>query len=251
MKAIILAAGFGTRLKPLTNKVPKALLPVSGVPLIYYPLQTARAAGITDIVINLHHLGEQIEKKLGDGRNWGLKISYSWEKTILGTGGGIRKSSELCNSSPLLVINSDILIDISLKEVIRFHKARGGIATMVVRHRPPESRHTPIEMEGDRVLKITRGESTNRNRQAYYFTGVQIIESQLIDLLPEGPSCIIEGGYQRALSAGKSVHGMIHGGYWNDLGTPDSFQTAEQDLTAGRVELSHLDQASLEQASLE
>lgn len=237
MKAILLAAGFGTRLKPLTNTTPKALLPVGGVPLIYYPLSRLKAAGLTEIVINLHHLGDLIEKKLGDGRPWGLKIRYSWERILLGTGGGIKKSARLCGSYPLLVINSDVLFDFSLQDLMAFHRSRGGIATMMVRHRPPDSPHTPITMKGERIVHMDtdRVSAPAASDKRFFFTGIQILEEPLIRQLPEGFSSIIQEGYQRALARGDVLHGLIQDGYWNDLGTPDRLQEAERDVISGRV----------------
>ena len=115
---MILAAGFGTRLRPLTEAVPKPLLRVAGRPIIEYPLLLLRAAGIRDVVINLHHLGDQIRKRLGDGSAYGLRIVYSTEEEILDTGGGIKKAEALLSDGSFVVINSDTIMDAPLEELI-------------------------------------------------------------------------------------------------------------------------------------
>ncbi len=230
MKAIILAAGFGTRLKPLTDKVPKPLLPVNGVPLIHYPLQLLGKAGITEVVINLHHLGEQIEHSLGDGQKMGMRISYSWEQEILGTGGGIKKSASFFSGDPFLVINSDVLMDLDLTQLLRFHKKHDGIASMVLIPRPPHSCFSWIQTNKEgRILRIvttTEPEPT----ETFIYAGVQILTRRFLDYLPPGPSCIIQAGYQAALKTGEGIFGLVHHGYWNDLGTPERLKQAERDL---------------------
>src|SRR3954469_4313488 len=114
MKAMVLAAGQGTRLRPLTDRVPKALVPVAGRPMIEYPLLLLKHYGIHEIVINLHHFGEQIEAYLGDGKRFGLQISYSKERQLLDTGGGLRKAKPFFKDETFLVINTDVLIDLPL-----------------------------------------------------------------------------------------------------------------------------------------
>ena len=122
MKAMVLAAGQGTRLRPLTDTIPKALVPVAGRPMIEYSLLLLRHYGIGDIVINLHHHGEQIEKRLGDGSQLGLQISYSIEPELLDTGGGLLKAKPFFQNETFIVINTDVLIDLHLDELLEFHE---------------------------------------------------------------------------------------------------------------------------------
>ncbi len=114
MRAMILAAGFGTRLRPLTNTVPKALVPVAGRPLIEYGLFWLKAQGVEEVVINLHHLGDKIRDTLGDGRMYGLRIVYSPEEPILDTGGGIKKAQPWLDGETFLVLNCDTILDLDL-----------------------------------------------------------------------------------------------------------------------------------------
>jgi NDP-sugar pyrophosphorylase family protein len=116
MKAMVLAAGQGTRLHPLTEHTPKALVPVAGRPMIEYSLLLLRRYGIRDIIINLHHLGDQIEHYLGDGKQLGLQITYSKEPELLDTGGGLLKAKPFLQDGTFVVINTDVLIDLSLSD---------------------------------------------------------------------------------------------------------------------------------------
>ncbi|MCA9464799.1 MAG: nucleotidyltransferase family protein, partial [Nitrospira sp.] len=112
MKAMILAAGFGTRLRPLTNTIPKPLLPVGGMPLIVWNLLLLRVFGIRQVMVNLHYMGHLIREALGDGTQWDMEISYSLEPEILGTGGGLKAAARFFEGQPFLIINGDIIIDL-------------------------------------------------------------------------------------------------------------------------------------------
>jgi NDP-sugar pyrophosphorylase family protein len=232
MKAMILAAGLGTRLRPLTHTTPKALLLVGGRPLITYSLNLLKKYGITEVLINLHHLGDLIEKELGDGKKFGMKIEYSWEPQVLGTGGGIKKGEPFFEGKPFLVLNSDILIDVDLRDLVRFHRRKKGIATMVLKSREENSSYTPITR--DRNQRIT-GIGLEA-RETFLYTGAQLLEPKLLGYLPEkGESCIIRQGYLPALAAGEKIYGYPYHGYWNDLGTLDRYRQAENDLQEGRL----------------
>jgi len=122
-RAMVLAAGRGTRLAPLTDTTPKPLLPVAGRPLIEHILEFLRAGGIREVVINLHHLGQRIEERIGDGRRLGLRVKYSWEDPILDTGGGIKRAEPLLAGEPFVVVNGDSLLELRLEDVVAFHRA--------------------------------------------------------------------------------------------------------------------------------
>src|SRR3982751_5669006 len=130
---MILAAGLGTRLRPLTDTIPKPLLPVGGTPLIVWNLLLLRRHGIRDVVVNLHYLGHLIQKELRDGSMWGMRISYSQEPTILGTGGGLKQAERYFEGRPFLVLNGDTLCELDLGALRRFHEQHRPLATMVVR----------------------------------------------------------------------------------------------------------------------
>ena len=133
MKEMVFAAGQGDRLRPLTDTSPKALVPVAGRPMIEYPLLLLRHYGIREVIINLHHLGKQIEAYLNNGAKLGLKITYSKEQELLDTGGGLLKAKPFLQDGTFIVINTDVLIDLPLAELIDFHRAKKSTATLALR----------------------------------------------------------------------------------------------------------------------
>src|SRR5262249_49556351 len=154
-RAMVLAAGFGTRLRPLTLTVPKALVPVADKPFVEHLLALLHAGGIREVVINLHHLGDVIERHLGDGSRFGLAIRYSPDPTILDPGGGIKRAEMLRAGEPFVVANADSLLQVSLREVWEFHRAHGGIATLALRADPDAARYGLVEVDrSDRVRRI-------------------------------------------------------------------------------------------------
>ena len=154
MKAMVLAAGQGTRLHPITDSRPKALVPLAGRPMIEYALLLLRHYGIGEIIINLHHFGEQIEDRLGDGQQLGLNIMYSKETELLDTGGGLLKAKAFLQDGSFIVINTDALIDLNLAEVIAFHKSKNAAATLVLR--PDENAEQYGSMDIDEHGRICR-----------------------------------------------------------------------------------------------
>ncbi|MEW6324494.1 MAG: nucleotidyltransferase family protein, partial [Nitrospirota bacterium] len=188
MKAMILAAGLATRLRPLTNDLPKALLPVAGRPLIHYTLLLLKRYGITDVIINLHHQGKKIADSLGDGAELGMRIRYSWEPAILGTGGGIKHAGEFLAGGAFLLINGDILIDLNLDKLAEYHHRRKATVSMVLRADPDAAAYGAIEIdEQDRVRRILgRGSQTGGPLRQYMFTGTHILEPSVLEWIPGG-----------------------------------------------------------------
>ena len=246
MKAMILAAGLGTRLRPLTETMPKPLLPVGGTPIIFWNLALLRQHGINDVMINLHHLGHMIEQALGDGSQWGMRIQYSVEPVILGTGGGIKVVEPFFEGKPFIVMNGDTLIGLDLSELLARHRNRDPIATMVLREDPEVERWGPVEATLDhRVLTILgRGRKTDSSdppASRYMFAGVHVIHPQLLRHCPKGqPSSIIEA-YVAELEGGALIQGFIAREYWSDIGTKERLAQARQDVETGRISLPSLE----------
>jgi NDP-sugar pyrophosphorylase family protein len=133
MKALVLSAGYGERLRPLTKTIPKPLLEVGGRPLIHYHLLMLKAAGITEVAINVHHLAAQIENALGDGDALGLSITYSRETELMGTGGSLLALRHYFGEAPFVILNCDTIIDLDLAQMIAFHRTSGGLSTLALR----------------------------------------------------------------------------------------------------------------------
>jgi len=248
MKAMVLAAGYGMRLRPMTDKLPKALVPVGGRPMIESSLRLLKHHGITEIIINLHHLGEKIEEYLGDGKKLGLKIVYSKEKMVLDTGGGLLKARSFLENSAFMVINSDILVDLPLDELIAYHREKKAIATLVLRQDPEADRYGPIETSRDLSIQRFLDHKSPRCDSAgpltkFMFTGVQVLEPRIFDFMEGEDSpkfSITKATYPRVLSRGERLYGFTFDGYWQDLGTPERIKEAEEKLKRGEAKLHYL-----------
>ncbi len=240
MKAMILAAGLGTRLRPLTNTTPKPLLPVAGTPLIVWNLLLLKRHGFQDVVINLHHLGPMIEQALGDGSRYGLRIVYSYEPVILGTGGGLKQAEPHFSGEPVLVLNGDTLVEIDLGALWAFHLQRKAAATLVLRKDPEAVRWGLVEIDSDhRIVRITgRGTSESGPVQPRMFAGIHILDPRLLRDVPQGKESPIIDAYVAAIQRGEAVLGYDHQGYWSDVGTPEHYAQAERDAVAGLIALS-------------
>src|SRR5919108_2651193 len=165
MRAMVLAAGQGQRLRPITDRVPKPLVSVAGRPMIEYPLRLLRHYGIREVVINLHHLGDQVEGYLRDGKRLGLKIFYSKENELLGTGGGLFKAKSFLSDGTFLVINTDVIIDLSIEEVLAYHAEKKATATLVLRPDLLADQYGSIEVDlQGRIHRFldTRSSTTER-----------------------------------------------------------------------------------------
>lgn len=240
MKAMILAAGLGTRLRPLTNTIPKPLLPIAGTPLIVWNLLLLKRHGFTDVVINLHHLGPMIEQALGNGSRYGMRITYSNEPVILGTGGGIKQAEPYFSGEPVLVLNGDTLIELDLSVLAAFHQERRAVATLVLRDDPEAAKWGLVEVGAeDQILRITgRGRTDQEVRKQRMFAGVHILATRLLREVPKGVTSTIIDPYVAAIQRGEAVLGYDCTGYWSDVGTPERYAQAEHDASRGLIQLS-------------
>jgi len=242
MKAMILAAGLGTRLRPLTETIPKPLLPVGGVPLIVWNLLLLRGGGIREIIINLHYLGSMIEETLGDGSRWDMRITYSHETELLGTGGGLKAAEWFFDEQPFLVMNGDTLIDLDLQAFLDFHDLQGGVTTLVLRDDSQAAQWGAVETDAqDRILRI-KGQGieergVKRAVISRMFAGIHILHPSILDDAPTGKPFSIIDSYTRALAGGSRLLGFVHRGYWSDIGTVERYTQAQTDVEAGLISL--------------
>jgi len=248
MKAMVLAAGQGTRLHPLTHVTPKALVPVAGRPMIEYSLLLLRHHGIHEIIINLHHLGDQIESHLGDGARWGLQITYSREPELLDTGGGLLKAKRFLDDGTFVVINTDVLIDLSLSQVIAFHNLKKAAATLVLRPDPLADQYGSMDVDGEggiqRFLQTQISPHPSGPLTKLMFTGVQILEPRIFDHMVSHDAgqkfSTTKDTYPRMLLRRERLYGFRFDGFWQDLGTPSRIKEAEASLATGRARLHYL-----------
>ena len=237
---MILAAGKGTRLRPVTDSTPKPLLQVAGRPMIAFPLQLLRDAGIREVVVNLHHLGAQIRRQLGDGSAYGVHIVYSEEDPILDTGGALAAARSFLERDTFVVLNADTFIEVRLQEVIDFHRRQGALATMVLR--ADEQRNDRIRIDAShRIRRIFDQPQPGPGSAAaqgdggilpnrFMYAGVLVFEPRVFRYLPPGAYSITRDVYPRLLAAAEPLYGYVYDGYWRVLDTPE-------DLAAGRREI--------------
>ncbi|HXG51260.1 MAG TPA: nucleotidyltransferase family protein [candidate division Zixibacteria bacterium] len=247
MKAMVLAAGLGTRLRPLTETVPKALVRVWGRPMIEYPLRLLKHYGIEDIVINLHHGGRQIRDYLGSGARLGLRISYSEEEELLDTGGGLLRARPFLEAGTFVVINTDTIIDVPLADVLRFHREKRAAATLVLRPDPEADRYGSMDLCRDgRICRFlrTRSAACPPATRGVMFTGLQVLEPKVFDFmetLEAGPKFSTTVHlYPRMLAAGEPLYGYCFAGFWQDLGAIERIREVENRLSRGEVRLHYL-----------
>lgn len=239
MRAMILAAGLGTRLRPLTETLPKPLLPIAGRPLIVWNLLLLRRYGVTEVMINLHHLGHLIEQALGDGSEFGMRIAYSKEPVILGTGGGLKQAEPFFGGEPFFVLNGDTLFDMNLDDMTAAYRRSHAVAAMAVRADPEPERWGTVEMDAARrVCRINgRGMNPEGRSEKRMFAGVHLMHPRLLASVPTGHESSIIDAYVGAIQAGETVVGCELAGYWSDIGTPERYAQAQRDAEAGLIDL--------------
>lgn len=238
MRAMILAAGLGTRLRPMTTVAPKPSLPVGNLPMLRYHLELLKAVGVTEVVINLHWLPEVLPTLLGDGSALGLHLTWSRETEILGTGGGIKQVADFLRApgEPFFVLNGDLLIDVDLRDVLATHHKTGALATMVLREDPAMHKFGTLGVNAQgRIVDFVgraRWEGTEDSEglitRKGLFTGIHVLEPEVLDLLPTGESCINQTAYPQLVREGQPVFAHFQQGFWSDVGTPERYLEANR-----------------------
>ena len=232
-RAMVLAAGRGTRLRPLTDTTPKPLVPVAGRPFLEHILESLRADGIREVVLNLHHLGRRIEEHLGDGASFGLRVRYSWENPILDTGGGIKRAEPLLAGEPFLVLNGDSLLELRLAEVAERHRERGAVATMVVRPDPDAERYGLVELDADDRVRRVSGQPPGAPGplRPFMFPGLHVFEPTIFAWMDAGAAfSVTRVTYPRLLQAGAPVQGFVTSSRWVNIDTFEALAAADTEL---------------------
>ena len=218
MKAMILAAGRGERMRPLTDHTPKPLLKVGGKPLIAWHLERLAAAGFKDVVINHAHLGAQIEAALGDGGQWGVHIQYSPEKVALETAGGIANALPWLGDLPFLVVNGDVFTDIDFGAM---KLVSPDVAHLVMVDNPPQHSVGDFALQGGRLHVDGTAKLT--------FSGVGIYQPSLFAGIVPGEAAKLAPLLKDVMAQGL-VSGTHHRGQWHDIGTPERLQALDSQL---------------------
>ncbi len=239
MKAMVLAAGLGTRLRPLTDHKPKALVEAGGRPLLEITLARLREFGVGEVIINVHHLGEQVAEYLSKNDNFGMRIELSHEDVLLDTGGGLKKAAWFFqpdgDDQPFILHNVDVISSLDLQTMIESHRATRALATLAVQRRETSRLllfDEQLQLCGRRS-KTGPSESVRpaQRTEALAFCGIHVISPRLLPLLTEEGAFSIIASYLRLAAAGEKI-GAFRADefYWRDLGKPESLAQAEQEL---------------------
>ena len=228
MKVMILAAGRGERMRPLTDTCPKPLLPVAGKPLLVWHLERLAAAGFVDIVINHAHLGHLIVRQLGNGARWGVKLQYSAENPALETAGGIRQALPLLGPEPFLVINGDIFCDWPLEHARAFalQLHAGLLAQLLMVPNPPQ------HPAGDFIFHAGQLWPDTAPGERLTFAGIGVYQPTLFERLTAGQPAKLAPLLRAAIET-RSVGAARYDGFWLDVGTPERLSRLQQHLEHG------------------
>ncbi len=230
---MVLAAGFGLRMRPLTLLRAKPALPVLNRPLLEWTLRRLARAGVRAAIVNLHHLPETIVSALGDGRRLGLEVRYAREETILGTGGGPKAVREFFGEQPFLLVNGDVLFDMDLRSLVTRHRASGAPATLALRRNPDPKAYSPVVSDRrGRILAIA-GRPRPARGVVSLFASVHVMDPALLDRLPQGVSDSVRDLYIPLLAARVPLAGVRVPGAWYDLGRPSLYRDVQLRLLPG------------------
>lgn len=235
MKAMILAAGKGTRLRPLTDKQPKALVPFKGVPMIDGVIRKLANAGISDIIVNVHHFAEQIMDHLGDGRQYGVQIKISDERdALMDTGGGLKKAGWFFGGEEYFLLhNVDVYTNLDLKRLIRFHEKHRPLGSLAVKERPT-SRSLLFDKQdrlcgwGDEHSGKIRWARKTEPFTALGNSCIQVLDTRIFDLITEEGAFSLTGLYLRLAQDHEFLAFRHDEDYWYDLGRFNNFREAEK-----------------------
>jgi mannose-1-phosphate guanylyltransferase len=251
MKALVLAAGMGERLRPLTDVTPKPMLELGGRPLIHYPLAMLRRAGITEVAINLHHLGDAIQRGLGDGSQLGLQITYAPEPVLLGTGGPLNGLCNFLGDDTFIIANSDTILDLDLRAMIAFHRERSALATIALFHPANLDYYSRLEIDAGKNLRrmrlLTRraaplqyddyppgiDDAVAATLSGFMYCGVIVAEPAVLDRIPpSAPWSLMNGLFAPMVSDAEPIFGYVHTGYFRTMDDLKSYDALKAEFAS-------------------
>lgn len=238
-KAMVLAAGLGTRLRPLTDLISKPMAPIVNKPVMEHIIDLLISHGFTDVVCNLHYYPEAIKDYFGDGSRWDINISYSFEEFLMGTAGGVKNVEGFFEGKTFIILSGDALTDIDLNEVIRFHKEKKGIGTLVLTEVEDPSQYGVVLIDDDKAItgfqeKPLQGEEKSNLANS----GIYVFEPEIFDYMPE--KSFYDFGknvFPDLLNKKVPYYGFKHSYYWNDVGSLEEYQRGNFDALEGKVKI--------------
>lgn len=229
---MILAAGRGARLHPLTENIPKCMVPIDGKPILERNIEWLKQFGVTEIIINLHHLPAVVMERLGDGKPWGIKITYSLEEKMLGTAGGVKRAGWFFAGVPFIVWYGDNLSTCNLTRLYAFHQARGALATIALFSREDVTRSGIVSLdENDRITRFLEKPQPEQVFSHWVNAGIYVLEPAVLDFIPsDGTPDFARDTFPSLLESGYSLYGYRmsadEGLWWID--TPEDLNRVQE-----------------------
>lgn len=232
-----MAGGEGTRLRPLTSNVPKPLLPVVGEPIMGHLLRLLAAHGVDEAVVTVQYLASAIRSYFGDGSDYGVRLSYSRERTPLGTAGSVKNAEARLHGEPFLVVSGDSLTDVDLSELIAFHQRTGAMVSVALVRKPNVIEFGNVIMGADgRIERFVEKPSWGQVVSDLVNTGIYVMDPRVLELVPGGePADWSADVFPQLMAAGEPIFGCVMDAYWEDVGTIPNFLSVQADVLNGRV----------------
>lgn len=224
-QAVVLAGGKGLNMRPFTYEMPKGLFPVGGKPILEYVVELLRSYDVRDIIFSIGHLGEKIKDYFGDGKKFGVKITYIRELKALGTGGALRSARELIKSDTFLVIYGDNLIEINLSDLIAFHKDQEVVGTIALTSVVDPSSFGEVSLHGTRITQFTEKPLKGSQSSQLINCGLYIFNKEIFDFIPPKGYSLLEDIFPK-LVMNKSLSGFLFEGKWIDISSPETYEKA-------------------------
>lgn len=238
-RAFIMAAGFGTRLEPLTLAVPKPMVPIANIPIMQHNLRLLGKWGIKDICANIHYFPEQIENYFGDGSQFGVNLSYSYEEKLLGTAGGVKKMADLVGGvkDAFVVLSADALTDINISELLGFHKKKKALVTIALSSVLDTSQFGVVVLGNDgKVTEFQEKPLPGKALSCLANTGIYVFDPDILKMIPAGE--FHDFGkelFPKMVSEKHAVYGYQLKSYWSDIGSIDQYLGANSDAMLGKI----------------
>jgi len=237
MRAMLLGAGRGTRVRPLTERVPKPMIPLLGRPIMEHLLDVLRNAGVTAVMTNVFHLGEVIESYFGDGHRFGVDMVYSWEHELLGSGGGLKRVEDFFQGGTFLVVCGDALVDLDVTAVVARHRRRGAMATLVLKPTETPECYGIVELDDDeRIVSFQEKPPRSEARTNLANTGIYVFEPEILSLIPAGRTFDLGGDlFPDLVRRALPFFGHPAEFAWLDLGTLADYYRVTLDCLEQKV----------------
>lgn len=220
VQAVVLAGGVGTRMRPFTYEMSKAMLPIKNKPLLEYSVLQLKNAGITDLIICINEAtGDKIKEYFGDGNRFGVRIQYSVEKNNLGTGGAVKAAEKLVKNEQFIIMYSDIVSEIDLQEFLAFHEQSNSYVTLALKSVQEVRSYGQIELKGTRITKMNTTHSNLVN------AGIYLCNRDLFSEMPANKSFLLDDVIAQLIKT-KLINGYVFDGKWIDVGTPGDYEKA-------------------------